>query len=328
MSKKITLSIISISIIAFMSILFYSAVIEDNSENQNYFDRYKANYHIYNPPIPQKANFAGESVPMENFYVYENLERELLTNTYWHSNTLLLFKRANRYFPVIEKILKENQIPDDFKYLALIESSLTTATSSAGARGYWQLMKAAAEDNGLIVNEYIDERNHLEKSTLAAIKYLKNAYAQTGNWTFAAAGYNMGVGGITRQITRQQVESFYDISVNSETNRYIYRILAAKYLFESPKKYGFELRPSDLYWPIPSRTISLDTSNMDWVQFAQQNGLSYKTLRELNPWILQSELKSKSKIKMEVTLPSEKNFNYLELKTNKSNKPGIFGDIE
>lgn len=237
------------------------------------------------PTQPQSISFAGEAVPLDKHYVLERLDRELLVNNFWHSNSILVLKRAAKYFPIIEPILQENGIPDDFKYLAVIESGLTHVVSPAGAEGFWQFMPQTARDYGLEVNGDIDERLHLIKATESAAAYLIDAYAEFGNWTLAAAAYNAGVQRIKSSLEKQQTNSYYDLHLNEETSRYMYRILATKLIFESPERYGFVIPKAQTY-PFPkTKLVKVNTSPIDWVAFAQSQNMSYADLREINPWI-------------------------------------------
>ena len=237
------------------------------------------------PVRPQSISFAGEVVPLYKHYVLERLDRELLVNNFWHSNSILVLKRAPKYFPIIEPILQENGIPDDFKYLAVIESGLTNVTSPAGAEGFWQFMPQTARDYGLEVNGDIDERLNLIKSTESAAAYLMDAYAEFGNWTLAAAAYNAGVQRIKTSLEKQQTNSYYDLFLNEETSRYMYRMLATKLIFESPERYGFVIPKAQTY-PFPkTKLVKVGTSPIDWVAFAKSHNMSYADLREMNPWI-------------------------------------------
>ena len=237
------------------------------------------------PVRPQSISFAGEVVPLYKHYVLERLDRELLVNNFWHSNSILVLKRAPKYFPIIEPILQKNGIPDDFKYLAVIESGLTNVTSPAGAEGFWQFMPQTARDYGLEVNGDIDERLNLIKSTESAAAYLMDAYAEFGNWTLAAAAYNAGVQRIKTSLEKQQTNSYYDLFLNEETSRYMYRMLATKLIFESPERYGFVIPKAQTY-PFPkTKLVKVGTSPIDWVAFAKSQNMSYADLREMNPWI-------------------------------------------
>ena len=252
------------------------------------------------PVRPQSISFAGEVVPLHKHYVLERLDRELLVNNFWHSNSILVLKRAPKYFPIIEPILQENGIPDDFKYLAVIESGLTHVTSPAGAEGFWQFMPQTARDYGLEVNGDIDERLHLIKATQSAAAYLIDAYAEFGNWTLAAAAYNAGVQRIKTSLEKQQTKSYYDLHLNEETSRYIYRILATKLIFESPETYGFSIAIDQTY-PFPkAKQVHLSESKINWVAFAQSQNMSYADLREMNPWIKGYQLSNRNNTEYEI----------------------------
>lgn len=247
---------------------------------------FASNYSIHALPFPKELDFAGESVPVNKSYVRESYDREILINTYWQSQTLLLIKRANRYFPVIEPILKEQGIPDDFKYLALIESGLMPRiVSPAGAAGIWQFMQSAAKEYGLEVNKEIDERYHLEKSTVAACRYLKKSYEKYGSWSLAAASYNAGPAGINTQLGKQKIDNYYDLLLGEETGRYVFRILAIKNIMEDPQSYGFYLTPDNLYQPIAFKNIEVNGPIADFADFAKVHGVTYRELKDMNPWL-------------------------------------------
>ncbi len=230
--------------------------------------------------------FAGERVPVENFDVRERLERELILNAYRHSSTILNLKNSARFFPVIEKILKENGVPDDFKYVAVAESDFRNATSPAGAKGIWQFMEGTAEDYGLEVSGDVDERLHLEKATRAACQYLKKYKERFGSWTLTAAAYNMGARGLSNEMENQKFDNFYDLNLNDETNRYIFRIVAIKEVLEHPEKYGFDLRKEQFYPPLDKfALVTVDTSIGSLGDFAKQFGISYRMLKLYNPWL-------------------------------------------
>jgi len=238
--------------------------------------------------LPVKIDFAGERVPMEDFDIKESLERELLINTYWHSQTILLIKKSTRFFGLIEPVLKKNNIPDDFKYLALAESGFSNASSPAGAVGFWQFVSGTAKDYGLEVNEEIDERYHIEKSTEAACKFIRESYNVYKSWTMAAASYNVGRKALNKQIERQYTDYYYDILLNEETARYIFRIVALKLILSDPYKYGFHLAQKDNYQPIAYSEISVNGPIKDLAQFAFEKGTNYKILKILNPWLRDS----------------------------------------
>lgn len=262
-------------------------------------------YNIYALPMPENLEFAGEPVPVEIPDVHERMDRELLVNTYWQSNTLLLIKRANKYFPVIEPILAEYGVPDDFKYLAVIESSLTNAVSPAGARGFWQIMEATGKEYGLEINSNVDERYNIEKSTRVAAEYFLKSKERFGSWTLAAAAYNAGNYGVDKQRERQDVVDYYDLLLGEETGRYVFRILALKEIMENPGKYGFNYRHKDLYAPIPSYKIVVDTPVTDFAKFAKDFGINYKILKIHNPWLREAHLNNKSRKEYLIELPEK-----------------------
>ena len=223
-----------------------STSVKDTSE---YVDN---NYRIKALKIPNNLSFAGEKVELDKTDIRERIDRELLVNTYWQSNALLWFKRTHKYFPVIEPILKEKGVPDDFKYLSVIESDLRNVTSPAGAKGMWQMLKDAGRENGLEINSNVDERYHLEKATRAACDYLISAKERLGSWTLAAAAYHAGNYGIEKRLQEQMVDSYYDVLAGENTERYIPRIVAAKEILSHPEKYGFEFDKEDLFHLPPS----------------------------------------------------------------------------
>ena len=262
-------------------------------------------YNIYAVKIPDDLNFAGEAMPLSDPDVYERMDRELLVNTYWQSNGLLMFKRAQKYFPVIEPILKKHGIPDDFKYLAVIESGLTNAVSPAGARGVWQIMPATARENGLEVNDNVDERYHLEKSTEIACKYLLQSKKSLGSWTLAAAAYNAGNAGISRRLKEQNVADYYDLLLGEETGRYMFRIVALKEIMNNPKTYGFNFDELDLYSNIPTFNVVVDKEIPNFTTFAQEYGINYKILKIHNPWLRETKLNNKSGKKYIIEIPEK-----------------------
>ncbi len=272
-------------------------------------------YNAYSFPIPDSVFFAGERVPIENFDVREALDKEIHKIAYWHSETLLYLKRANRYFPELEKILKSNGIHDDFKYMAVTESGLTNAVSPAGAVGFWQILKATGQSYGLEVNNEVDERYHIEKSTIAACKYLKDAYRKFKDWSLAAASYNAGMGSIDKVIATQKADSYYDLLLNEETSRYVYRIIAFKLIMSKPEHYGFKVLKEDLYPPVPTHMIKVDTTIADLTKFAEDNGTNYKMLKYFNPWLRDACLTNKNGKSYNIIIP-EKNARVIPYKTN------------
>lgn len=253
--------------------------------------------------LPVKLDFAGEDTPLKISDVKERMDRELLINVNLHSSTILAIKRANRAFPVIEPILKKNGIPDDFKYLAVIESGLVNAVSPAGARGVWQFMPETAKERGMEVNDNVDQRYDLEKSTQAACAYLLNAKAKFGTWTLAAASYNGGMGGVNKQIAIQKVSNYYDLLLTEETARYVFRILALKEIMQNPLKYGFAIASEDLYESLPTRKITIDSSITDLAGFAKSQGINYKILKIHNPWLRETKLLNDTGKKYQIEIP-------------------------
>lgn len=280
--------------------IFSSRVTE---EDELYWKSFLANNKIYGVMIPKDLQFANEKVPVYDFTVTECMERELLINTYFHSQTILMHKRANRWLPFIALILKKNGVPDDFKYIPMIESNLTNSISPKSATGFWQFMDGAARQYGLEINDEIDERYNMEKSTEAACKYFKEAYKTFGNWTLAAASYNIGIDGLENQLEKQKVSSYYGLSLNEETSRYIFRILAAKEIISNPQNYGYQLRKKDLYLPVSTQKIQIDSSISDLADFAIKNNVSYKILKYFNPWLRKNSLTCKDKKNYFVELP-------------------------
>lgn len=245
---------------------------------------------LYQNWLPKNVHFADEPTPVDIPDVRERLDRELLVNANWHSNTFLMIKRANRAFPIMETILKQYGIPDDFKYLAVIESGLVNVVSPAGARGIWQFMPETAKMYGLEVNNQVDERYHLQKSTEAACKYLLDAKKKYGNWTLAAASYNAGMQGIQNRLDQQKSLNYYDLHLGEETSRYVFRIIAMKEVMENAHKYGYRLSPQELYYQPSVETIKVTESIPSLVDFAIQNGMNYKELKLLNPWLREDKL--------------------------------------
>ncbi len=271
--------------------------------NETYVKNPKNDYNVYALKMPQGLNFSGETVPVNNPDIYERMDRELLVNTYWQSNGLLMFKRAQKYFPIIEPILRENGIPEDFKYLAIIESGLTNAVSPAGATGFWQIMKATGIENGLEINNNVDERYNLEKATRVACKYLKAAKQNLGSWTLAAAAYNAGNAGISSRLKEQEVSGYYDLLLGEETGRYVFRIVALKEILSHPKTYGFNFETSDLYKNVSTFKIEVDTAVTSFPKFAKQFGINYKILKLHNPWLREQHLNNKSRKQYYIEIP-------------------------
>lgn len=254
--------------------------------------------------LPGEVRFAGEKMPLDRFDVKESLDRELLSNAYFHSQTIRYLKLAPRYLSIIEPILKEEGIHDDFKYLALAESGFNPrAISPARAVGFWQFMKGTALDYGLEVNAEVDERYHIEKATYAACQYLKDSYKKFGNWTLVAASYNRGVNGIHRQMERQKEDDYYDLLITTETARYVYRIVALKLIFENPEKYNFYVSDDEKYPIISTEKVEITGSISSFVEFAKEQGINYKLLKDFNPWLRENELTYSGRKRYWVEIP-------------------------
>jgi len=260
---------------------------------------------VYALKLPEVFFFSDEEVPLDAPDIRERFDKELLVNTYWQSNMMLLLKRANKWFPTIEAILKEEGVPEDFKYLAVIESGLENLRSPKGAKGFWQLMPGTAKEYGLEVNTNVDERYHIEKATRVACKYLIKAKKRFGSWTLAAASYNRGMYGTQRLLDRQLVDNYYDLLLNPETSRYVFRILAVKEIMSHPERYGFIFEDTDLYQPIPVKKVGWDIPITNIAEFAKEQGVNYKVLKIHNPWLIENHLNNKSRKYYEIELPEE-----------------------
>lgn len=288
--------------------LFINAF-QEAPTDENFETKLINDYNVYALQVPEQLDFAGEPMPLENPDILERMDRELLVNTYWQSNGLLMFKRAKKYFPIIEPILAKYNVPNDFKYLAVIESGLTNAVSPAGARGVWQIMPTTGRENGLEVNKNVDERYNLEMSTEVACKYLLKSKARLGSWTLAAAAYNAGTAGVSRRLKEQNVDEYYDLLLGEETGRYMFRIVALKEILSHPDKYGFNFRDKDLYNPIPTYKVEVDTAVTDFTKFAENYGINYKILKLHNPWLREPHLNNKSRKQYFIDIPKEGYYN-------------------
>jgi len=298
--KKIVISIFSI--IGFLVtcgviLTSFSELIKpDNSREDHTLPQV-----IRSTPELASPSWAGEPMPI-NMDTRERLDRELLVNAYWQSSTVLNIKRANKFFPIIERILAEEGVPDDFKYLAVAESSLRNVQSSASAKGFWQFRKAAAKELGLEVNDEVDERYHVEKATRAACGYLKKLHRRFGSWADASAAYNVGPTKFAKTLKEQGESSFYDLNVNSETGRYVFRLMAIKEIMTNPEQYGFYVEPHELYERIDNvYYVEVDKSVPSWADFADHNGVTYRMLKYYNPWLRDGKLtviKKKYQIKL------------------------------
>ena len=294
--------------------VFTIAILSSNSNNQkNNQNAVQAGYDLKGK-LPQMImaidmeksyDFAGERIPIENFDVRERLERELLVNSYWHSSTILNIKSMFRYFPVIEPILEEYNLPDDFKYLAVAESSLRNETSTAGAKGFWQFMRPTAQYFKLEINSEVDERFNLEKSTRAACKYLLDYKRQFKSWTLAAAAYNMGGPKLKKALGQQKETSYYDMNLNAETNRYVFRIAAIKEILSNPEKFGFILDEQDKHHPLTEfKILEVDGPIENLGDFAKKNGTTYRLLKLYNPWLLSYKLTNSSRKVYKIKIPT------------------------
>ena len=297
---KLAQRIISLLSISIITIIFYNAILKTvpNPELQTH-----KGYKIKALKLPSGLNLAGERVPVEINDIKERMERELLVNTYWQSNGILLLKRVNRYFPILEPLLAKYNLPDDFKFLALAESGFTDETSSAGAAGIWHFMRTTGKEYGLEINENVDERYNIEKSTKVAAEYLIKAKEKLGSWTLAAAAYNAGNRGVSRRLEAQEVSSYYDVKLPDETERYIFRILALKEIITNPKKYGFIFDKEDLYTLRETRLVKVDTAISNLTLFAKEFGMNYKELKIHNPWLREHKLNNKSRRSYEIKIP-------------------------
>ena len=291
------LSLLSVLII---TLLFYNAI--NKTETDPKTSTHKT-YKIKALKFPANLNLAGERVPLEKLDIRERMDRELLVNTYWQSNGLLLIKRANKYFPILEPLLKKYGLPDDFKFLALAESAFIDETSSAGAAGMWHFMKATGKEYGLEINSNVDERYNIEKATKVAAEYLIKSKKRFNSWTLAAASYNAGNYGISKRLKTQQVDNYYDALLPDETERYVFRIIALKEVISNPKKYGFVFDQEDLYTLPKTRIVKVDTAIANITNFAKKFGITYKELKIHNAWLRENKLNNKSRKMYEIKIP-------------------------
>ena len=298
--KKTTRPLL-LMLIFILSIIFFNAV---NLSDKTIEKNTSSTYNIRALKIPNGLSFAGEKVPTELDDIKERMDRELLVNTYWQSNGLLLIKRAHKYFPLIEPLLKKYGIPDDFKYLAVAESGLENNSSPAGAAGFWHFLKSSAKEYGLEVNQNVDERYNLEKATKVAAEYLKKSKKRFGTWTLAAAAYNAGNARIARNLKKQQVTNYYDLLLNSETSRYVFRIVALKEVLSNPRKYGFEFEEDDLYNLPDIKIVKVDTVITNIASFAKKFKTNYKELKLNNAWLRENKLNNKSRKLYKIKIPN------------------------
>ncbi len=300
MNKKV-ISYICISLGICFTLLFATSAFVSDAPQKAEDSTFVVSKQIY---IPESVELFGERVPLELYDVYESLERELLVNTFYQSQTTQIIKYKHRYFPTIDSVLKANGIPEDFRYLAVAESNLRVNISPKGAAGFWQIIESTAKQYGLKINDEIDQRYDLEKSTEVACKYFQNAYKRFGNWTMAAASYNLGIAGLAKQADFQKITSFYELYTNSETARYVFRILAFKLILENPEQYGYiNIQP---YKTVKQKIVSVDTSIANLAEFARSQGSNYKMLKTLNPWLRDKKLTNKDSVTYKIVLVEDK----------------------
>jgi hypothetical protein len=303
--KSVVISILSLvlTVAVFVGILkvfnFSTFKTETKTENKGKESEIKAF------KLPDTLTFGGDKVPLEYFDVSESLDNELLSVGNFHSQAIKNIKRTVRYFPIIEPILKKNKIPNDFKYLAVAESNLENVSSAAGAHGFWQFLKETGAEYGLEINEAVDERYHLEKSTQAACEYLNNAYKVYKDWALVASAYNYGRGNVNKQLERQKVNSYYDLHLNTETGRYVYRILAIKLIFNNPDKYNLHLDSDDMYPILQTKQVTVDSTITSLIDFAKTQNTNYKVLKILNPWLRSDNLPNPKKKTYLIKVPVE-----------------------
>lgn len=298
-------SIVVAAFLTFALFVSYTSKVDKLNAEVGFSDEHKLPQVIKPVNLNKSYNFAGEAVPMDNFDARERLDRELLVNSYRHGNTLLNIKKSARFFPFIEKILAENGIPDDFKFVAVAESDLSNAVSPAGARGFWQFMRGTAKDYGLEVSSTVDERYHIEKSTRAACKHILKLYKQFDNWSLVAAAYNVGQTKLKREIEAQRAGNFYDLNLNQETSRYLFRLIAIKEILNNPQDFGFDLG-TQLYQPLNNfSVIEVNTPILNLGDFAAKYDTSYRMLKLFNPWLISSTLTNDSGKKYFIKIPSQ-----------------------
>ena len=296
----------SLNNISSVAILFFVFLISFGISKTRFLTNgNESNYQIYPISIPKKVSFAGEEISLDDQDLFERMDRELLVNTYWQSNTILLIKRANKYFPKIEKILVDEGVPTDFKYLALIESGLENVTSPRGAKGFWQIMRTTGKEYGLEINSNVDERYNLYLSTKLACKYIKKAKDKFGSWTLAAAAYNRGINGVQNKINSQNQNAYENILFGEETKRYIFRIIALKNILESPESFGFYIEKEQMYKPTKYKEIKIDIPISSISDFSKKLGLTYKSFKIHNPWLLENHLNNKSRKVYTISIPLE-----------------------
>lgn len=299
---------IVVSLLALVFIQFAVLYFKGGFEN---FPSYRNNnFSVFGLNIPRNLSFCGEKIPTNDYALKDNLEKEFFKNKQWKNNAGYLFSKAQKWFPYIEPILKTEGVPDDFKYVAVIESHLSNAVSPAGAAGFWQLVPTTARHYGLVVNENVDERLEVEKSTRAACKLIKYAYSVFKNWTLSAAAYNLGVGGIQNALAKQKSDNYYDLLLNRETGSFIYRILAYKTLFANPENLGLKKKSLKYYPKVPVKTIKIDSSITNLNHFAKSVKCNIALLKLFNPWLIGDQLSNPDKRIYEFKIPKKPNADY------------------
>ena len=321
MKKQIKINYILTLILVFCIGATIPTLIGSSQVNEQHSAKSEVPYCVTSPTVPAQVTFDGETIDLRRYDRRERMDREILAFTYMHSTTMLLIKRANRYFPIIEPILKANGIPDDFKYLMVIESNLNSiARSPAGAAGLWQFMPTTGREFGLEVNENVDERYHIEKATVAACKYFKQAYAKYGDWIAVSAAYNAGQARISSQLEKQLASHAMDLWLVEETSRYMFRLLAAKAVISNPQRYGFLLKREHLYPAIPYTEVTVTTGIDNLAQFATNKGITYAQLKDANPWLRDTSLMNKSGRTYILKIPTQAGMHYDPKKTVPYNK--------
>lgn len=298
-----------VAIVAVMVIAVFIFIVNQgfNDVSNSYSTIKAADTVFFNKPykLPENVTFAGEKMPLGNFDTRESLDREILTSAYRHSSTIMIIKRANRYFPVIEKILNEYKVPDDFKYLVAAESEFLNVVSPAGATGFWQIMAGTGREAGMEINSVVDERYDLEKSTRFACDFFLKSYELYGNWTLAAASYNGGRASLNEQIRIQKENNYYDLLLNEETARYIFRAVAYKLIINDPESFGFTIKKEEMYPRLDYFEVKVDTAVNDFSAFAKRYGTNYKLLKFLNPWLRKPYLAQKTGKTYTIKVPAE-----------------------
>lgn len=294
------------------------------SPSENKVSYNNTNFYVLDLSIPANLDFCGEKIPSNNYEIRDDLEKEFFSSSYWKTNSLVLFRKAQKWFPYIEPILKQEGVPDDFKYLAVIESHLSNITSPAGASGFWQLLPASARNYGLEVNAFVDERYHVEKATKAACQHIKDAYAIFHNWTLSAAAYNRGIGGIQAALKKQNTNNYFDLLLNRETGSFVYRILAYKTLFSSPGHFGIKKKKWNYFPKIQYRSVKVDSSINNVVAFAKHMEIDLAALKGFNPWLLQNSLPNEAKKVYEFRIPKNSKFDYSSYLTDLKSASGDF----